>query len=247
MRRLLLAIAAAALAATLVATTVLADQTQTLDANVTPARKGKKRKPRNVALELTTATGTTDNSKPSPSRRAQLLLPRGMRLNPGRFPTCQQATVESNQVGNCPRRSVVGSGTATIDARPVVGDPVPATVTVVNCNPTDAPRLCVHLKPETGQPVTMVATIRSAVAPFGRLLDLEIPVLDTVPGSPPATLTQLQMRIRGTNRRRVRRRTRTYRFVEAPTSCPRTGWPFQGTFAYEDGTSLTASDSVACR
>lgn len=247
MRRAPVAIAAAALATTLVATTVLADQTQTLDATVSPARKGTKRKPRNVALELAAVTATTDNSKASPSRRAQFLLPRGMKLNASRFPRCQQATVESDQLGNCPRKSIVGAGTATIDARPVVGDPVPTTVTVINCTPTDAPRLCVYLRPETGQPVNLLGTIRPATAPYGRLLDVDIPRLDTVPGSQPATLTHLQFRIRASNRGRVRRRARTFAFVEAPTSCPRAGWPFQATFAYEDGTSLQASDTVACR
>ena len=72
-----------------------------------------------------------------------------------------------------------------------------------------------------------------------------------VPGGPPVSIVSVQATIGPSGlvyTERVHGRTVSFhpRGVQVPTSCPRGGFPFTGTFTFVDGSSATAQSTVPC-
>lgn len=198
-------------------------------------------RPWNINLGVLVEVSTPDGGPPSPLKTVDLRFPQGAKVHPELFATCTAAQLEREGRSACPRRSLIGTGTARADVRPLLDFPIGASINAY-----------VGPKRKNGQVLLFSAVTREVVnlhlvmegllrktkGRYGYRLTLEIPEIRTVPGAAPAAVDRFDVKIDG------KRRGRT--FVEAPRRCPRGGMPFLGTFGYADGSRSTTRATISC-
>jgi hypothetical protein len=227
-------------------------QIHSLEWKVIPNKASTKKRGRGAVFEVTVRHRTASGSKPSGERRALIHLQKGYKLNNALFPKCDGAKLERKGASACPKGSKVGTGTAMADARPVVSDPVAATVAAFNGKKKNT--LLIYAVPQLGPPLILEGTYRNAPAgPYGYSLDVSIPPVATLPGQPNATIIfftikvgakttiKKQVKVRG---RRATRKV-AVSFFENPRFC-KGSWQFGIDFTYENGEQLSPTDSVPC-
>ena len=80
------------------------------------------------------------------------------------------------------------------------------------------------------------------VGKFGYTLDVSIPKIPTLPGQADASIHDIDVDVAAT----TRSKGRTVYLLQAPTSCPSGGFPFQATYSFADDQRLTTSSAVSC-
>jgi hypothetical protein len=115
-------IIAAALGGTAVAQAPDASSTAT----VSPTKAGTKKKPKSEKLHLVV---TNNNSQRSASD-IDIVAPKTITVSGKGFPTCSQAKLESQGKSACPKKSKVGTGTASALLGVNTGTPQPLTFKV---------------------------------------------------------------------------------------------------------------------
>lgn len=124
-------LAAGVLCATFgISSTAQAATTQSITASVSPSKAGTKKKPRGVKLAIRLSATTTGGLPPATSK-AEVFLPKELKLNGSKFASCTAAILNNSNQGpsKCPKGSKVGSGSARAI---VVGQQVPIKVTAFN-------------------------------------------------------------------------------------------------------------------
>lgn len=215
-----------------------------LEVDVQPARASPPNRPRPVALRFATTLTTVTGDRPQANLdNIQIQLPRGMRFDSRALPQCRESAFFPGldrplNPAACPRRSIVGSGTAVADGRPAIPQPVTVPARIFNA----VVEYDVNLQRIPPRPGLLVYA-----APVDTYFVVEIDGSRlTVPlGTPPAgqqapvTLTGLRVRV-------PRRRGQDGSpFVRAPRACRRS-WAFSETYSLA-GNPLTARDTVRCR
>jgi hypothetical protein len=117
-------------------------------------------------------------------------LPSGMTRAFANFPTCQKATLEQYGPAGCPQGSRIGTGTGTMDARPVVTDPIQALISIFN---GDNGHLLLYVFPDLGP-----TSVAEGVPNASGVLVFTIPPLHTLPSAPDASITQLNLSLGAT-------------------------------------------------
>jgi hypothetical protein len=214
---------------------------QTLDVKITPAKASTKKKQRGITLDVTTATSNQDGSKHSPTTRAVVFFAKGLKFNDTKFPTCSQSALEQQGPQACPKKSVIGTGSADVDARPVINEPIHGTTTGFNAKGHKVLLYTVVTQP-IQTTTTIVGKLKKASGKYGSKLDVTVPPLPTLPGQPNASITRFQLTTKAT----IKKRGKTYNYVVAPTTCKKT-WPFKASFTFEDGTTANATSNVKCK
>src|SRR5207249_4250064 len=109
--------AAAAVAALAFAAPAQADHTQALvfGATLLDQPQGQ---PWAVNLNVNATLGTTDGDLASPLRHVKFQFPAGAKVNADKFPTCAPKTFADSL--KCPKASLLGTGLAKVDARPLL-------------------------------------------------------------------------------------------------------------------------------
>jgi hypothetical protein len=236
--RISLILAAAAFAA--LAPAANAAPTAALSAAVTLLQQPKG-KLWQIGLGTGAAFANPDGSQPSPVRRMHFRFPPAT-ANWDRFPACDQAKLEQRKAPDgCPAGSRIGSGSSVVWARPIVADPIPVTIDVFNGKPVGKARELLFLARSTGAISTQMVlrgVLRRTTGRFGFDLDVVIPPIPTIPGSPDASVVSLT-----TN---VQARRRGVSYLEAPRTCPHAGFPVAGSFDFADGSTANSSARIPC-
>ena len=120
MRRPMTGAAAAAVAALAVAAPAQAAHTQNLvfSATLLDQPKGQ---PWAVNLNVNATLGTTDGGLAAPLHHVRFQFPAGARVNADKFPTCSPGSSFEKTL-SCPKGSVLGTGLAKVDARPLLSN-----------------------------------------------------------------------------------------------------------------------------
>lgn len=239
MRRLSLAclLAAAALCAPAAAH---AAQSAALDVSAELLEQPPGR-PWNINLGVTVEVSTPDGGPPSPLKTVDLRFPQGASLNDDRFATCDAARLERVGRSACPRASLIGTGMARADVRPLLEFPIGASINAYVGPKRDGGRVLLFsavTREVVNLHLVMEGLLRKTKGRYGYRLQLEIPPINTVPGAAPAAVDRFDVTIDG--------RRKGLSFVEAPRRCPRGGMPFSGTFGYADGSTSKASATISC-
>lgn len=239
MRRLSLAglLAVAALAAPAAAH---ADQSAALNVRAELLNQPAGR-PWNINLGVGVEVSTPDGGPPSPLKTVDLRFPQGASLNDDRFATCSKDKLELRGRSACPRASLIGTGRASADVRPLLDFPIGASLNAYVGPKRDGGRILLFsavTRDVVNLNLVMEGMLRKTKGRYGYRLQLEIPPINTIPGSPPAAVDSFDVMIDGRSRGRS--------FVEAPRRCPRGGMPFAGTFGYADGSTSRASATISC-
>jgi hypothetical protein len=167
-----------------------------------------------------------DGTSPSPTQQIVVSLPAGMSRNTGAFATCDPAALQAQGPRGCPDTSRIGTGTAVFDARPLVTDPVNATVTIFNA---PGGGVLLYVFPDLGP--TFVVEGRPVGA---STLVFDLPPVFTVPAAPNAALRDLRL-------------TFVSAYLVNPPYCPATGWTWGFSFTYANAEQLSLSVTVPCR
>jgi hypothetical protein len=237
----LAALCCALLLSALGAGAALAGQTQQLDAGVQLIRQPLG-KPWTIGLNLSTTITPTDGAEhPSALRHMEFLFPHAT-VNTRAFPSCKLSRLLKNMaLKDCPRRSLLGKGSALADATVITE---PATLYMFN---GQRKRGNAHfyfvVQPEhISQRFVFDATLARQRGRYGWKLSMDIPPIHVLPNVPDVAIAQFQVNVNATGRLRGRR----VPLLQAPTSCPRGGWRFHGTYEYADGSTGTADSTIDC-
>ena len=223
-----------------------------LTANFSPNELGK----------LTTVTtGFTievpNGQLPSPVARFDLQLPTGVTIGASSLglATCVPLTLARDGLGACSPESVMGRGDALvgIDFGPeVVYEHARITLLMAPAasGHTQIMFYAVGASPVIAQ-LMFPSLLLDDAGPFGGRLDTSIAPIAGFPGGSNGAIVKLTSSIgpRGViYYKRVHGRRVAYTpegFTEPPT-CPRGGFPFEATFAFEDGSNETVTVHAPC-
>ncbi len=214
--------------------------TATIRPSFAPNRLGAK-----AAFTFAVRFGGGAQGVPSPVRRAVVHLPPGLTLNIPKLRSCSRARLQAGGARACPARSEIGAGRALADVHAgasIESETAGVTAWVGpprNLYPT------IEILGQGYSPlderVVITATALPDKPPYGEKLEMTVPAIPTIPLEPNASTVSFSLTI-GVSKQ-LRRNPNT---VVLPSRCPTGGFPFAAEFAYEDGSTSTATATVPC-
>lgn len=168
---------------------------------------------------------------------------------------CSGSQVEAGGASGCPANSIMGRGRAVAELR-LGPQLVTESASILIARAPDREGHIALLFYAVGpSPVdTQVlspAELLPTPPPFGGRLNIQLPVVASVPGAPAVAIASVHVTLgpRGlTYFEQVAGHTLAYtpRGILMPKTCPRGGFHFAATFSFLDGSSQQAGDVVAC-
>ena len=233
MRRILLTLAGALVAASTIAPQAPAVTTQEIAFHGKFAKRDRNKV--RGGLSLRTTFTITDPAAPAPLQLERTLLrfPKGARVNGRFFPKCTVAILQRRGPRGCPRGSRLGGGRARGAAPPIV-DSVAAKVTLFNGPAVGGnSSLIIYSLPDLGPVLIQSGVLRpDRRGRYGYVLSVDIPPIKTLPSAPDASVTFFDATV---NNRSVRRRGRRINYIDSPVLCNGTFFLLDGAFSYRGG------------
>jgi hypothetical protein len=168
---------------------------------------------------------------------------------------CSPPMIEQAGAGGCPANSIVGHGNAMAELRfgaQLVTEN--ASIAIARA-PDREGHISLLLYANGPSPVnTQIlspAQLLPTEPPFGGRLNMQLPVIPSVPGAADVAIVALEVSIgpQGlTYYEHLDGRTLAYtpRGILLPRTCPRGGFPFAATFTFLDGSSPQARTTLPC-
>ncbi len=224
----------------------------TLHAAFNPERLGQ-----STTLNLRIQVAPGSEPIPPPLVHAELRYPAGLdpQLSGLGIESCTAATLEVLGVQACPPDSVMGEGQAISEF--LIGHQIVrevATMTAVRTTEQNGHlTMLLYLYDETAVSAQLILTsqLLPAGGPFAGLVDIQIPLLHSLPETPDVSVSEIQLGLGP--------ETLTYSEMRAgklihyipegislPKRCPRGGFPFAVTLGFADGSHASARTAVAC-
>jgi hypothetical protein len=204
-------------------------------------------------FQITTPTGRV----PPPLTRVEVRYPSnlGIALSGLGLVTCTTSTLEALGPAGCPADSHMGYGTALAEI-PIGPEIVHETthITLLRA-PTRHGRLALLFyaagEVPVWAPVTLPGLLLPAPAPYGGRIDIDVPLIPSLPGAPPVAVVKLHSTIGPehlTYYEHLRRREVGYhpKGILLPDTCPHGGFPFAATFTFRNGGHAHAYTTVPC-
>lgn len=205
--------------------------TMTAKATVSPSKAGTKKKPQPVKLKVNVKWDTPGDVEKPVIERGVVLFPKGSLYNGGKHPKCSESVLSRGGPDDCPKGSIMGTGSGTAFADQDITRP---KITVVNGGAN-----MVYLYTVLQNPARVQAPVPGKITKmsgkWAYKLELTVPRnLQIVAGVPIALSTLTVNAGKGD--------------WLATTSCPSSKkWEYEvETFLSTGGSSKTAS-SVACK
>jgi hypothetical protein len=168
---------------------------------------------------------------------------------------CDVPALEAGGPGGCPANAVMGYGevfTGVVFGTEIVQETAPITILRA---PNQEGRMAVLFYAEGTAPVdariVFPGLLLASPAPFGGVVNIRVPLVETLPGAPYISVLRLRSAI-GPKKvvyyERVDGSTLAYkpRGILLPKVCPRKGFLFAARFSFADGSRLGARASVPC-
>jgi hypothetical protein len=223
-----------------------------LGASFSPYRLGAR-----TTIELNFQVGAPAGEVPSALTDAEVRYPPdlGIALSGLGLAVCSPSTLETDGTSGCPANSIMGHGDAIAELRfgaQIVSES--ATISIARA-PDQEGHIALLLYVSGPSPVnTQIlspAQLLPAGGQFGGRLNIDVPLIASVPGAPDLAIIQMRMTIgpQGlTYFEQLGGQTLAYRpkGILLPPRCPRGGFPFVGIFTFADGRRVTARKAVPC-
>lgn len=230
-----------------------AAQSVRLGATLTPEHLGQE-----TTIGFSFQVVTRGERLPSPLTNVEMRYPAqlGIALSGLGFASCSQASLEATGQQGCPPDSLMGYGTATaeIPIGPALLSET-ARITIFRA-PAPAGQVGLLFHVLASYPVSaelvFPGLLLSASPPFGGRIDIDVPLVPSLPEGPNVAVVELRMTVGPAKKifyyEQVHGHTIRYhpRGVLLPDSCPRGGFPFAASFAFEDGSRADANADVPC-
>jgi hypothetical protein len=223
-----------------------------LGASFSPYRLGAR-----TTIGLSFRIGAPSGQAPPALTAAEVRYPPnlGIALSGLGLDVCSPSTLEAAGASGCPANSLMGRGKAVGELRfgaQVVSES--ATISIARA-PDQEGHIALLLYVSGPSPVnTQIlspAQLLPAGGTFGGRLNLQVPLVASVPGAPDLAIIQLSVTLgpQGlTYFEKVGGQTLAYRpqGILLPNQCPRGGFPFAGAFKFADGSRVSARKVVPC-
>jgi hypothetical protein len=223
-----------------------------LSADFSPLALGKR-----TTLEFGFRFVVPGGTVPPPLTGIELHYPSnlGLGLSGLGLANCDVPTLEAKGPGGCSPNAVMGFGevfTGVVFGAETVRETAP--ITIVRA-PDQEGRLAVLFYAEGTTPVDariiFPGLLLASTAPFGGVVNIGVPLVETLPGAPYVSVMRLRSTI-GPKKvvyyEQVSGRTLAYQplGILLPKRCPRDGFPFSARFSFTDGSRLSTHTSVPC-
>jgi hypothetical protein len=250
--RSLLAALAGGVALLCPAAPVFAETSVSLGASFSPYRLGAR-----TTVALSFQLGAPPGQVPSALTGVEVRYPPnlGIALSGLGLALCSPSTLVAAGASGCPANSIMGHGDARAELRfgtQLVSES--ATISIARA-PDQEGHISLLLYVSGPSPVnTQIlspAQLLPASGPFGGRLDIQVPLVASVPGAPDLAIVHLGVTLgpKGlTYFEQLGGQTLAYepKGILLPSHCPRGGFPFAGAFMFADGSHVTARDVVSC-
>ena len=229
-----------------------ATQTVTLGAGFTPYRLGGR-----TTIHLNLQIHAPSGEIPSALTEVEVHYPQnlGFALSGLGLAVCSAPTLEAAGTSGCPANSIMGRGNAIAALRfgpQLVTES--ASISVARA-PDQEGHLALLLYASGPSPVnTQIlspAQLLPASSPFGGRLNMQLPLIPSVPDAPDVAIVSLNVTLgpQGlTYYERTEGNTLAYtpRGILLPSTCPRGGFPFAASFSFLDRSHPEARTTLPC-
>jgi hypothetical protein len=203
-----------------------------------------------TAISLTVSVAATSGPVPTPLRDIDLALPSNLGIATSGLgvAACDPAALEALGPSACPTNSRIGSGKALVEI-PIGAEVREEKVTLtLFAGPSPDGYLHILICANGIFPVDAQILLTSVLLPGH--LQVEVPLVRSVPGAPDVSLVRMQAVLGGhlTYYERVRGRTTAYHppGIGLPQRCPPRGFAFAATFSFVNGSRASANTAVPC-
>lgn len=232
--------------------TAAAAESVSLHATLTPERLGH-----GTTIGFALQISASASQVPPPLTTVDVRYPNnlGIALSGVGLETCSLETLEVAGSRGCPVDSRMGYGSAYAEV-PLSPEPVRegASIAVFRA-PDQEGHLALFFYTEASTPVlaqlVFPGLLLAARAPFGGLVNVNVPLVPTFPRGPDVSVVQIESTLGPehlTYTEKVHGGTLFYRpkGILLPDSCPRGGFPFAATLTFLDGSHASARTAVRC-
>jgi hypothetical protein len=224
----------------------------TLHASFSPNRLGAP-----TTISFAFHLETTDGTAPPPLTSLDLRIPAGMNYTDTTLglAICQPAALQAGGLAGCPPNSRLGYGSALVEVPFGTGEGHEIPEIQALSGPSPHGNLVVLFYANGLYPVYAQLAFSGEVLPdtgrYGSQLATNVPLVASVPGGPDVSIVNVQTTIGPshlTYYKHVHGRLVTFtpRGVAVPERCPRAGFPFAVSFAFQDGSATSATTTVPC-
>lgn len=198
--------------------------------------------PAGIEAELK-ISGTEYGGYPPPVTQVLVKLPAGVKLHTAGFATCSTAILESHEVSDCPKKSVAGPVGEVLGVVSFGNTRVEEKATV---QAFFAPGGKLAFYTEGRSPAVLevlaVGSFSTAPKPFGPQLTVPVPLVETVPGAPYASV----FRIKGKVGAAYKQGKKLISYGTVPKTCPKGGFTGRVEVTFLTGETVTANPTVPC-
>lgn len=188
-------------------------------------------------------SGTEYGGFPSPLTGVVVYLPAGTKLHTSGFATCSSAILQSHEVSNCPRKSVASPIGEVLGVVSFGNTRVQEKATVQAFFTTGG-KLAFFT--EGRSPVVLEilssGSFSTAPKPFGPKLTAPVPLVETVPGAPFASVESIRIKV-GAG---FMQGKKLISYGTVPKTCPKGGFPGKAQLKFLSGETVTVSTKVPC-
>jgi hypothetical protein len=195
-----------------------------------------------VEVEATIA-GTEYGGFPSPVTGINFYSPAGVGVNPAGFATCAPAALEAEGPTACPKRSIAGPVGIGFGVVAFGGERVPESVSIEEFfSPDHGLSFYVEGKTPSSFQILEKAHWIPTAAPFGKEVIVEVPLVETVPDGPDASVLSFKVKVGAA----YMKGKKVVSYIRQPKKCPKGGFPVKMEMKFLSGEEVTTSYAVPC-
>jgi hypothetical protein len=190
-----------------------------------------------------TISGTEYGGFPSPLTGVVVYLPAGTKLHPQGFATCSNTILESHEVQKCPKR-LVASPKGEVLGVVSFGSTRVQEKASVQAFFAPGNKLAFFTEGTSPTLIEILSTgsFSTASKPFGPKLNAVVPLVETVPGAPFASVLSIKIKVGAA----FVQGKRLISYGTVPKTCPKGGFPAKTELKFLSGETSTVSIKVPC-
>jgi hypothetical protein len=191
---------------------------------------------------VVTISGTEYGGFPSPLTGLNVYAPAGTGVNPAGFTLCEPSALEVIGPPGCPKKSTAGSTGVGLGVVAFGGERVPESVTIQEFFASYGLTFYVEGKTPSSFQILEKARWVPVAAPFGKEVLVEVPLVETVPDGPDASILSFKVKIGAA----YKKGKKTVSYITQPKKCPKGGFPVKLELKFLSGEATTTTDNVPC-
>jgi hypothetical protein len=190
-----------------------------------------------------TISGTEYGGFPPPLIGIKYFAPEGAKLHLQGFATCAPSVIENSGPERCPKKSIAGPKGSAVGVVSFGTERVQETASV---QPFFAPDGELEFFADGTTPVLLEILAKGHVVnaspPFGLEFFGEVPIIETVPGAPDASLESGTVRVGAA----YKQGKKTISYVTVPKRCTKGGWPVKVELSFLGGATAESLYEMPC-